>query len=57
MLTKLCAAPHAMSAWGQKRTYAVQNGTSALPPIVTAKADIYNAMPNSTKGAQWLTAE
>ena len=29
-----------MSALGQKRTYAVQNGMSALPPIATAKADI-----------------
>jgi hypothetical protein len=28
-----------MSALGQKRTYAVQNGMSALPPIATAKAD------------------
>jgi hypothetical protein len=29
-----------MSALGQKRTYAVQNGVSALLPIATAKADI-----------------
>ena len=29
-----------MSALGQKQTYAVQNGMSALPPIATAKADI-----------------
>ena len=29
-----------MSALGHKRTYAVQNGMSALPPIATAKADI-----------------
>src|SRR5215470_1211865 len=28
-----------MSALGQKQTYAVQNGMSALPPIATAKAD------------------
>jgi hypothetical protein len=28
-----------MSALGQKRTYALQKGTSALPPIATAKAD------------------
>src|SRR5262245_501229 len=28
-----------MSALGQKRTYAVQNAMSALPPIATAKAD------------------
>ena len=28
-----------MSALGQKRTYAVQEGMSALPPIATAKAD------------------
>ena len=28
-----------MSALGQKRTYAVQKGMSALPPIATAKAD------------------
>ena len=30
-----------MSALGQKRTFAVQNGMSALPPIATAKADIF----------------
>ena len=29
-----------MSALGQKQTYAVQKGMSALPPIATAKADI-----------------
>jgi hypothetical protein len=29
----------AMSALGQKQTYAVQKGMSALPPIATAKAD------------------
>ena len=29
-----------MSALGQKQTYAVQNGMSALPPKATAKADI-----------------
>jgi hypothetical protein len=29
-----------MSALGQKQTYAVHNGMSALPPIATAKADI-----------------
>jgi len=29
-----------MSALGQKQTYAVQQGMSALPPIATAKADI-----------------
>jgi hypothetical protein len=29
-----------MSALGQKRTYAVHKGMSALPPIATAKADI-----------------
>src|SRR6476660_5695836 len=28
-----------MSALGQKRTYAVQKGMSALPPIATAKAN------------------
>jgi len=28
-----------MSALGQKRTYAAQQGMSALPPIATAKAD------------------
>ena len=27
-----------MSALGQKRTFAVQNGMSALPPIATRKA-------------------
>src|SRR5262245_17565632 len=29
-----------MSALGQKQTFAVQKGTSALPPIATAKADM-----------------
>jgi hypothetical protein len=29
-----------MSALGHKRTYAVQTGMSALPPIATAKADM-----------------
>jgi|SRR6516162_2518605 len=29
-----------MSALGQKQTYAVQYGMSALPPLATAKADI-----------------
>jgi hypothetical protein len=28
-----------MSALGQKRTYAVQQSMSALPPIATTKAD------------------
>jgi hypothetical protein len=28
-----------MSALGQKQTFAVQKGMSALPPIATAKAD------------------
>jgi hypothetical protein len=28
-----------MSALGHKQTYAVQKGTSALPPIATTKAD------------------
>jgi hypothetical protein len=31
----------AMSALGQKRTYAVQTGMSALPPIATAKAKFH----------------
>jgi hypothetical protein len=30
---------HGRCPLGQKRTYAVQKGTSALPPIATAKAD------------------
>jgi len=30
----------AMSALGQKRTYAPQQAMSALPPIATAKADM-----------------
>src|SRR5262249_48607493 len=30
----------AMSALGQKQTYAMQKAMSALPPIATAKADI-----------------
>src|SRR5215510_7328172 len=29
-----------MSALGQKQTFAVQKGMSALPPIATAKADM-----------------
>jgi hypothetical protein len=29
-----------MSALGQKQTFALQQGMSALPPIATAKADI-----------------
>ena len=33
-----------MSALGQKQTYAVQNGMSALPPIATAKADTHKVM-------------
>src|SRR5262249_12456177 len=35
----LAFAPWQMSALGQKRTFAVQNLMSALPPIATAKAD------------------
>src|SRR5262245_33132382 len=31
-------APRLMSALGQKRTYAAQNGMSALPPIATSIA-------------------
>src|SRR5262245_20660612 len=31
-----------MSALGQKQTYVVQKGMSALPPIATAKADFRN---------------
>jgi hypothetical protein len=31
---------NAMSALGQKQTYALQQATSALPPIATAKADM-----------------
>src|SRR6476620_8364540 len=33
-----------MSALGHKRTYAVQKGMSALPPIATAKADMEMVM-------------
>jgi hypothetical protein len=32
-----------MSALGHKQTYAVQKGTSALPPIATAKADSHKS--------------
>jgi hypothetical protein len=32
-----------MSALGQKRTYAVQQVMSALPPIATIKADMRDA--------------
>jgi hypothetical protein len=35
----------AMSALGHKRTYAVQQPMSALPPIATAKADIRKTAP------------
>jgi len=34
------SATTAMSALGQKRTYALQHAMSALPPIATAKADM-----------------
>jgi hypothetical protein len=38
-----------MSALGQKRTYALQKGMPALPPIATAKADfpqtVMSALP------------
>src|SRR5262245_24228812 len=33
-----------MSALGQKQTYAVHNGMSALPPIATAEADMCGAL-------------
>src|SRR5262245_15012246 len=33
-----------MSALGHKRTYALQNVMSALPPIATAKADMCSAL-------------
>ena len=33
------SAAAAMSALGQKQTYAAQKGMSVLPPIATAKAD------------------
>jgi hypothetical protein len=35
-----------MSALGHKRTYAVQNGMSALLPIATAKADLLSLFDN-----------
>src|SRR5215472_13493260 len=38
----LVAEYHHLSALGQKQTYAVQHGMSALPPIATAKADARN---------------
>src|SRR5262245_65574726 len=37
--TKTSGGRWPMSAMGQKRTCALQNGMSALPPIATAKAD------------------
>src|SRR5262245_7006692 len=40
---------NAMSALGQKQTYAVQNGMSALPPIATAKADPHPASRNDKR--------
>jgi hypothetical protein len=39
IVTSIVARPE-MSALGHKRTCAVQNGMSALHPIVTKKADI-----------------
>ena len=41
-----------MSALGQKPTYAVQNGMSALPPIATAKADIRIPVPSPRRRRQ-----
>jgi len=42
-----------MSALGQKQTYAVHKGMSALPPIATAKAD----MPQMVMSALPLKAD
>jgi hypothetical protein len=39
---KIAVKRQAMSALGQKRTLAMQNAMSALPPIATTKADIGN---------------
>jgi hypothetical protein len=36
-------SPHPMSALGQKQTCAMHQAMSALPPIATAKADMYSA--------------
>ena len=40
-----------VSALGQKRTYAVHNGMSALPPIATAEADIVKLL---VEAPMWL---
>ena len=46
-----------MSALGQKRTHAVQQRMSALPPIATAKADISSgSCPLYTQKRTWLLA-
>src|SRR6476620_4791029 len=37
-----------MSALGQKQTYALQQAMSALHPIATAKADIYDSSSRSS---------
>ena len=41
-----------MSALGHKRTYAAQQGMSALPPIATAKADMcqWSCPPKANSG-------
>jgi hypothetical protein len=39
-LLAIIVALVAMSALGQKQTYAPHNGMSALPPIATTKADM-----------------
>jgi hypothetical protein len=41
----------AMSALGQKQTYAVQNAMSALPPIATFVGDVGLSHITSAKGA------
>ena len=46
-----------MSALGHKRTYAVQKGMSALPPIATAKADIRTPDLGSWPGGPKASAD
>src|SRR5262245_17384686 len=45
-----------MSALGQKRTCAAQNGMSALPPTATAEADISVSHVRLVRGAELISA-
>ena len=45
-----------MSALGQKQTYALHKGMSALPPIATAKAESRKRSCLLYRGHQWETS-